>query len=72
MKKIFAILTLCTFLVVLSSCTEKRCKCTTVRRGYPDSFSYEPKGDHASCSELDAEWYASDSVSMLKMTCEDE
>lgn len=72
MKKIFAILTLCTLLVVLSSCTEKRCKCTTVRRGYPDSYSYEPKGSHASCSELDAEWMTSDSSAMLKMTCVDE
>lgn len=72
MKKVILVVVLCSFIAVVSSCTGKRCKCTTIRRGYPNAVAFEPKGTHANCSELDDEWFTSDSSALLKRTCVDE
>lgn len=76
MKKVFVALSLVAALTVLVSCgKEKRCQCTTYRGDgttYRPALSLEPLGSHASCSELDESWLASDSTGeMLKKVCVD-
>lgn len=76
MKKVFVVLSLVAALSVIASCgKEKRCQCTTYRGDgstYRPAVSLEALGSHASCSELDATWTASDSTGdMLKKTCVD-
>ena len=76
MKKVFVALSLLAALIVLVSCgKEKRCQCTTLRGDgseYRPAVGLEPLGSHASCSELDATWVASDNTGdMLKKTCVD-
>ena len=58
--------------VCLVGCKEKRCKCISSRIGYPNAVALEPKGDHASCSELNGNWNASDSTGAIIMReCEE-
>ena len=74
MKRKVVVLSLAVlFLCFLAGCKEKRCKCTTNRRGKKPAVGLELKGNHRDCSELNAEWMASDSThELLTKTCVDE
>lgn len=58
MKKIFITLILAALLVVVASCTKKRCVCMTVRTGYDTAYALEELGSHKNCTELNKEWVA--------------
>jgi len=55
---------------VLTGCTKKRCNCITTRAGFQNARGIEDLGEHANCSELDAEWTSADSThQLLNKTC---
>ena len=65
MKKILVAAALLLFIAVTVGCKEKRCKCTTLRAGETPAIGLEPLGTHSDCSELNADWEASDSTGDL-------
>lgn len=71
MKKIFITLILAALLVVVASCTKKRCDCMTVRYKYDTTHSLEELGSHKNCAELNKEWVAVEDSSgdIITKTC---
>ena len=70
MKKILVAISLVVILATVSSCKEKRCACTYIRMGYPESHSLEPMGPEGCVDTL--EYLASDSISFIKKLCVEE
>ena len=74
-KKIILLLPLALLLlsVCLTGCTKKRCLCITQRKNHQSTRALEELGSHKNCSELDAEWQASDSTAhIITKTCTPE
>lgn len=71
MKKIVIALSLVALLVVVASCTKKRCECMTVRNKYDTTHALEELGSHKNCTELDKEWVAEQDSSgdIITKTC---
>ena len=73
MKKTIVTIALILVVACLTGCKEKRCKCITNRYGELPAVGLEPLGSHKDCSELDAQWTASDSTSdILTKKCTPE